>query len=280
MSDPKYRFILQADANRVISPEVATVIEAAKFPNWYESTASFLGSNGKFRDGKYRLSIVTLENVKSLATVQPRLVEEDIPVGSIQFVEAFLSVRYGIERLTPIFIPKEIPANRKTAIVIGRAGVLEFMEQNRLDSVFVKTAARVKGDYASIASREDVERGEDCPYACDEPLFVSEVIDILSEWRVFVKRGRIVDVRCYSGDPWLLPDRSTVEQMVAAYHDASPTSYTLDVAVVKPTDNAPLQTNIVEVHNFISCGFYGFSTPRDVLTMIVDGIHWELRQHS
>lgn len=104
MSVPKYHLILQSDANRVISPEVATVIEAAKFSNWYESTASFLGSNGKFRDDKYRLSMVTLENVKSLATVQPRLDEEDIPVGSIQFVEAFLSVRYGIEWLTPIFI--------------------------------------------------------------------------------------------------------------------------------------------------------------------------------
>lgn len=35
-----------------------------------------------------------------------------------------------------------------------------------------------------------------------------------------------------------------------------------------------------EADNFISCCFYGFDTANDLLTMLIDGIHREIRQHK
>ena len=158
----------------------------------------------------------------------------------------------------------------------GSAGVQAFMRQNGLDMVFVKSAARVKGDTCSIIQMEDIDL---LGLKSNEPYFVSEPVDIVSEWRIFVKRGRVVGVRNYGGDEWVVPDRTTVLSMVNAYHVVSPFSYTLDVAAIQ-NSNGTVYTDIVEVHNFISCGLYGFDTANDLLTMLIDGIHWEIRQHK
>ena len=259
--DMRYRLLLQQEADGLLLPGQAVVAEAAKFSNWYESASQFLyrpcGKTGAKELDKYILSPTTLTGISEVGTAPAEAGIEDIPIGSIEFVETFLSSRYGIDHLTPIFIPPQIQPKRKTSIVTGSAGVQAFMRQNGLDMVFVKSAARVKGDTCSIIQMED--------------------IDLLG--RIFVKRGRVVGVRNYGGDEWVVPDRTTVLSMVNAYHVVSPFSYTLDVAAIQ-NSNGTVYTDIVEVHNFISCGLYGFDTANDLLTMLIDGIHWEIRQHK
>ena len=278
--DMRYRLLLQQEADGLLLPEQAVVAEAAKFSNWYESASQFLyrpcGKTGAKELDKYILSPTTLTGISEVGTAPAEAGIEDIPIGSIEFVETFLSSRYGIDHLTPIFIPPQIQPKRKTSIVTGSAGVQAFMRQNGLDMVFVKSAARVKGDTCSIIQMEDIAL---LGLKSNEPYFVSEPVDIVSEWRIFVKRGRVVGVRNYGGDEWVVPDRTTVLSMVNAYHVVSPFSYTLDVAAIQ-NSNGTVYTDIVEVHNFISCGLYGFDTANDLLTMLIDGIHWEIRQHK
>lgn len=79
--------------------------------------------------------------------------------------------------------------------------------------------------------------------------------DRCSEWRAFVHHGKVLDIKNYSGNPWVLPDRSLVEDMAKTAGDLLK-ACTVDVMV---TDDG--ETALVEVHNFISCGSYGAELP-------------------
>lgn len=86
-------------------------------------------------------------------------------------------------------------------------------------------------------------------------IFLSEWVEhVNSEWRVFVFNGEVRDIRCYSGDVCTLPDKEYVEKIAKTYSDTSGKhAFTVDVMV---TDEG--KTDIVELHDFFSCGLYGF----------------------
>lgn len=90
-----------------------------------------------------------------------------------------------------------------------------------------------------------------------------------------------------SYDFWLLPDREEVEKMVSEYsyvggplnkisvNGGNPPAYTLDVAVIER--NNEYKTAVLEVHNFVSCGLYGFNHPA-ILLMLKKGWEWEKKR--
>ena len=80
---------------------------------------------------------------------------------------------------------------------------------------------------------------------------ISELIDIDSEWRCFVYNNELVGLQNYIGDFTLFPSIDAIKHMIKEYI-SSPVAYTLDVGVNK--DN----TFVIEVHDFFSCGLYGF----------------------
>ena len=53
------------------------------------------------------------------------------------------------------------------------------------------------------------------------------------------------------------PDSYEIHKMVEDYKK-SPKTYTLDVAVIKKSEDC-YKTVIIEAHRFFSCGLYGFS---------------------
>ena len=74
----------------------------------------------------------------------------------------------------------------------------------------VKSAKQIKhpknGMYTSI---------NDIPFEDDEFQAVEYLDDgFLSEWRVFVLDGNIIDMQNYAGDIWTLPNKYTVENMI------------------------------------------------------------------
>ena len=198
-----------------------------------------------------------------------------VPVGSIEFCETLLRRWYGIEHLRPINIPSRLLADqftgRKVAyisshadwenIVLGKAG----LDPQHL---FVKRADRAKAGPAFFFPDEQSKAPSFEP---GRLYLVSECVDIASEWRAFVWKKQILDIRCYPGNPWAFPNRKTVEQMVATYTINTPMAYTLDVAVL-PSG----RTVIMEVHNFIACGLYGFADPRIPL-MLAAGVNHEFQ---
>lgn len=199
-----------------------------------------------------------------------------IPVGNIGFCEEFLRRRYGLPWINPINVPAQLMTPRYTGrrvaycdspsawevVIEGEAG----FDTQRL---FVKRADRAKAEPAFFFPEE---RTEAPSFAQGRCYLISECVDIQSEWRAFVWKNQILDIRCYSGDFWVFPDRKAVEEMVAAYTDNPPLAYTLDVAVLGDG-----RTVIMEVHNFIACGLYGFADSSMPL-MLAAGIRYELQR--
>lgn len=242
------RFYFQKNQDGTLAPELATLLGSIQEHNWLypDEPISILFSNPD--------ELCTME-----------LEENDVPVGSIEFVEMALSkiCKQAAKPLSPICIPPKLTsyAGRRIDIVPAGTDLYQFLTSAPKQRIFLKSATRLKCDFADIYSLNR-------PLPKDSLFFVSDVLDILSEWRIFVYKGEIQDVRCYSGDFWLMPNRHMVQDMVMAYTD-SPDAYTLDVAVTSHNVTVPL-----EVHNFVCCGLYGFSG-KNLIRMHEAGIRWE-----
>ncbi len=193
-----------------------------------------------------------------------------IPIGSIEFIERVLSLAHGIPHILPIGIPDEILSHpewlgRKIVFTDSIQKAPLIFSHMKTDRLFMKSTGRVKTDFTGI-----YDRFTPLPTTSD-PIMFSEEIQIKSEWRAFVFRQRLMDIRCYSGDPWLVPDKKTVMSMIDAIGQKYP-AYTLDVAVT-PKESG-FQTVVIEVHNFISCGLYGAVLP---LGMYASAYRFELQ---
>lgn len=101
---------------------------------------------------------------------------------------------------------------------------------------------------------------------------VSEEVDVLSEWRLYVLRGELGNACCYSGDPLLFPDTVLCREMMARLKESLPDlkSYTLDVMIT------PKGTAVLEVQPFASVGLYGTVWDERLLAAYGDGIEWYL----
>ena len=169
-----------------------------------------------------------------------------VPVGSVNFVSAYLKMFYPEARKA--LIPLNIPESLRGYAGRGVRDVLEPKDMPRIGQgveVFRKSLTTIKDETNGFLTQPSFE---DC-----RGYQISPRIEMLSEWRAFVFNGQILDLRNYAGDFFLHPDPDTVRGMVRDYTDA-PVAYTLDVAVVPGG-----KTVIVECHRFFSCGLYGFA---------------------
>ena len=101
----------------------------------------------------------------------------------------------------------------------------------------------------------------------ETPVYVSDVMVIRAEFRVFVHKGIIVDIRRYAGNfRSAMPPLFRIEKMVQAYTNA-PIAYTLDVAMQYGQGVA-----LVEVNDFWAIGAYGLD-PVKYAEMLRDRYH-------
>ena len=121
--------------------------------------------------------------------------------------------------------------------------------RSELWPVFVKPVNNKKFTGRVISSTSDLIGCGSC-YDNAE-IICSEVLEIEAEYRVFVRYGKIIDVRRYRGDWRKFPDYEVIEQCVQDYVD-SPKAYAIDFGVTKDG-----KTVLIEVNNTCSIGSYG-----------------------
>lgn len=205
----------------------------------------------------------------------------DIPVGSLQFVGRYLEKR-GLSRLMK---PIEIPKFLQTEEFLGRKyEVLHWRDLPESGSYFVKDVSVLKSWTPNVflmSLFKEMMSGASEGY--DEHYYsVQSKLDIVSEYRVLVCQDGIVGVQFYDGTDILkFPDGDIIKKIInqIVYHrdvlkELLPTSYTLDVCVDKRG-----RTLLIEMHNFVSCGTYGFSGD-DLIYMYRDGIDFEVKQQE
>ena len=169
----------------------------------------------------------------------PEFESDGVPVGSVEFVSGYLEKHHGLKPL-----PRNIPDQLMP--FAGRK-VFPGTHETHLDkSYFAKSRDQIKGFTDFVGPGDPLPPGE---------YLFSEDIVMETEYRCFVYQRKLVGLQHYLGDFRIFPDIKTIERMIESF-TRSPVAYTLDVFV------SAGDTFVVEVHDFFSCGLYGFEDHR------------------
>lgn len=273
-----YLFLLQVDTAGKLSPDNATVAECVSASCWYTQPPEYKIVYSTF-DGRCGLSPNSTTLSISDCSSQIFSGEKIIPVGSVEFVEKMMGLFYGKKHLKPIGIPEEILANQELMQELLHRKVVKCRSDSISrnaevlsgESLFVKDVSRVKPEFGSdIVDRKDLALLNVGPM-----VELSEVFESASEWRAFVFAGRIRDIRCYSGDPFLIPAKGSIQNILTQCKSA-PRACTIDV-MVQPAKGNQRRTALVEVHRFIACGLYGFDNFSVIPQMLISAFEEELK---
>lgn len=88
----------------------------------------------------------------------------------------------------------------------------------------------------------------------DTKIYVSEVVNFISEYRVFINQGLMIGCRHYAGDFTVFPDFEIVQNAVNDYHSA-PIAYSIDFGITYDH-----RTLLIEVNDAWSLGCYGLDS--------------------
>lgn len=205
------------------------------------------------------MSLEELMDTKFLCGIKN--LKDAIPVGTIDFVQAFLNTVYGIDRMEPIEVPNELRSDR---FLNRRYAIMDKEELPKEGYYFIKYASKLK-EYSCITDISEIPREPNklmpdlVPYLKNGLYVLSEKVNILSEYRCFVLRDKVVAIQHYDGDCMALPtqdDLNKLSEMVSRYslNVERPQAYTLDIAMIEGKG-----ISILEVHPITSTGLYGFS---------------------
>ena len=101
----------------------------------------------------------------------------------------------------------------------------------------------------------------------DLPVWCSDVVSFVSEWRYYVCEGVIVGSGRYDDGPddAPMPDMEVVDAMLNAYKPEAPAGYSMDVGVLDSGETALVEIN----DGWGSLGLYkGSCSPRDYLRLL------------
>lgn len=201
-----------------------------------------------------KTNIIIVQEGEDLLGFSPR---EFCPVGSIEFCLDWFKTfhnKFPKPLNIPIYFNKEKFVNRNIETVDLINNTID-QEKNKLEK-FQKKYVYVKDSntFKSSISGKYYYTPELLGKFINKQLQISEYIPIISEWRCFVYNGELLSINCYSGNQFKIPNEDLLMEIINSDLSSSPISYTLDVMVGE--DNV---TRILEVHDFFSCGLYGFS---------------------
>lgn len=195
---------------------------------------------------------------------------KNIPVGSIKFIQTALSITLR-QNDYMLHSKLEVPVELRKPEFLGRKyyiGALQGKAHiiNSKKRYFVKTLDPVHSQSAIVQgayiSESDVFGKSD--------IVLSGTLDIISEWRVFVFQGNIVNIACYKTNKQVaLPDLDSVQKMIEAMPYAPP-AYVIDVAVTASG------TFVLEVYNFLGVELYSTVWNDTLLSMFIKGYEWEI----
>ena len=205
--------------------------------------------------------------IEELRKAKADLVRDSIPVGSIPFVEEWLDKCCGISHINPLEIPKCL----RTKEFLKRDYRIVPFKDIPPGQHFVKDVTALKR-YTFIGDTEELFTGREAAGTVDRShLFqVSDIMNILSEYRVYVIRGKIEAVCHYDGRPDLFPDIDLIKKANSIYMTRPdyPGSLTIDVMITKEG------TSLIELHPFAACGLYTTLWGDSLLYAYRDGIEY------
>jgi len=244
------KFLIQTIDKEIKHDFAFTLLESIRYQNWLQKEEVITYQTLEYHDKQkdwFKLSH-----------------EFYVPVGSVEFVLSWMK-RFGVPTPTPINIPDELnqPHFTHRPVINGTHTDIEDLVHGKW---FVKSATQFKG-FAEVLRIDDNHS-----WSVPEGNYqMSTYINIESEWRAFVYKGELVGLQNYGGDFTKFPNIHKINHMIHNYKSA-PVAYTLDVGVDFP------DTFIIEVHDFFSCGLYGFAEHKIYPYMLYRWFHEYLKK--
>lgn len=192
-------------------------------------------------------------DLKNLERKAP--VRGDICIGSVQACERFFEL-VGINRELYKYIgfPKELFPFYKRHI-----GVTDKLPEVFDKPFFIKPRVGVKsftGCVVDSAARLEFVK-KYCPdiTGCDD-MYITDTLDIVSEYRCFVSRIDLVGIQWYAGDFTVMLDAKMIEEIKSCIERylMSPIAYTLDFGILR--DGSLV---LIEINDMWAIGSYGLS---------------------
>lgn len=207
--------------------------------------AEVIVDNINIHTGAYLMGeeVITYQNWHEI----PMLRQEDVVCDYINETKQLLRAM-GIEVKTYDY-PEELKAFYGREIRQAVMGDIVNIPDNW--GHFVKPLAASKAFVGRVVNGTKDLIGIGLPM--DYPIWMSEAVEFLAEWRCFVLDGEVIDVRPYKGDYHYTYDPAVIDAAVAAWKDA-PIAYALDIGVTSDQ-----RTLIVEVNDGFALGQYGLN---------------------
>jgi hypothetical protein len=172
---------------------------------------------------------------------------DNIFLGSIQFVHRALG---KLEKQIPEPLDYPESLNKFLGREIGVSTIDEIANDPNKWNMFVKPKGIAKKFTGRIVrSTKDLVGCEDINM--NTPIWVSEPVEFVAEWRTFVRYRSILGVRHYKGDWRAQFDYRIIEEAVELYQD-QPAGYALDFGLTKEG-----KLLLVEANDGYGLGNYG-----------------------
>lgn len=196
--------------------------------------------------------------------------ERIIPLGSIPFTNRFFQLAHNISQMNPI----EIPPILRTPYFLGREyRIVPFEKIPKIGHYFIKDASEFK----KMHYLGEIENFDLINCNPNHLYVVSEVLDVVSEYRVYFIQGEVYAIEYYNGNPLVFPDIKVISTANLLYSTQSdyPSSYTMDVMVTKDG------TFLTEIHPVLfACGLYTTVLSQNFLHGYIDGANYVLNHNT
>lgn len=234
-------------------------------------------NKNKYAHDYFRL---TLQDLKELNL---KYSENEIPIGTIEFVTLYLNKVNGLKKENPIEIPKYM---RTPEFLKREYNIVTWDKIPRYGRYFIKDASTLKhfsynGNLEYFIQEEMFEEAKETfdtslRLSKDAYYVISEEVQIISEYRVYVIDNEITAISNYDGDCTVFPDIDLLKKVVKLVKDNEEylKSYTIDTMVTNRG------TSIIEIHNFTSVGLYTSCFGNELLTAYKQGIEYLLKDNK
>lgn len=206
-----------------------------KLPHHFDCACGLYGA----LDHGLEIRLTTFEEVQSGKF--DNLIRDNVFIGSVEFMKEVFS-RVG---KTDIRVPEN--SNRQhLKMTLGEAKILSKSKNIFIKPFDIKLFTGFVLDQMVYSSISDISD--------DTLVMVYDVFSstIESEWRCYIGRNRVVDIRNYSGDMFITPNKEYLESVINSNKLKFPTAYTIDIGILENGDNV-----VIEYNDMWAIGNYG-----------------------
>lgn len=237
------KFLLQTVNGEVTLDFVFELLRSFEYHTWK--------NNGQ---SQFDFEFIGLEELRTLKDENWR---DCIPIGTLEYVFTFIDIFLGDHKvIKPLNVPVPFKSWAGVEEVLGKDLV------SRKGKYYIKSTVEFKAPENGILDPNKIN--PNIIYQIRRPLTIE------SEWRVFIRNKQILGVQNYSGDPLRFPDPEIIqEKVINGIMNCE--AYSIDFAVYSHESffGTFYETTIIEVHEFFSCGLYGFSDYNNLPWMFI-----------